>query len=124
MCDVPTNLLVFYHIIFLSSLTHALIFSGELHYAHATKDMDHGAPQSHRETIMDQDRHTGRERERQHYLSPVDNSSSHNTGSSIPHVHGFDSYMTPIPHNWSKMCNGYMSMRIQSSITCWYNNDK
>jgi hypothetical protein len=29
-----------------------------------------------------------------------------------------------IPHNWSKMCNGYMSMRIRSSITCWYNNGK
>jgi hypothetical protein len=32
--------------IFLSSLTHALIFLGESHYTHATQDTDHGAPQS------------------------------------------------------------------------------
>jgi hypothetical protein len=24
----------------------------------------------------------------------------------------------PIPHNWTKTCNGSMSMKIQSSITC------
>jgi hypothetical protein len=30
----------------------------------------------------------------------------------------------PIPHNWSKTCNGSMSMRIQSSITCWCNTSK
>jgi hypothetical protein len=32
------------HIIFLSSLIHALIFSGESHYIHATQDTDYGAP--------------------------------------------------------------------------------
>jgi hypothetical protein len=31
---------------------------------------------------------------------------------------------TPIPHNWSEKCNGSMSIRIQSSITCWCNNNK
>jgi hypothetical protein len=30
----------------------------------------------------------------------------------------------PIPHNWSKTCNGSISMRIKSSITCWWNNGK
>jgi hypothetical protein len=30
----------------------------------------------------------------------------------------------PILHNWPKMCNGSMSMRIWSSITCWCNNGK
>jgi hypothetical protein len=30
----------------------------------------------------------------------------------------------PILHNWFKMCNGSMSMRIRSSITCWCNNGK
>jgi hypothetical protein len=41
----------------------------------------------------------GRERgrERQHYLSPVDSSSSQNTGCSTPYVHEFDSYMDPDP---------------------------
>jgi hypothetical protein len=34
------------HIIFLISLTHALLFSGESHYTHATQDMGHGAPHS------------------------------------------------------------------------------
>jgi hypothetical protein len=32
------------HIIFLSSLTYALIFLGESHCTHATQDTDHGAP--------------------------------------------------------------------------------
>jgi hypothetical protein len=30
----------------------------------------------------------------------------------------------PIPHNWSKTCNESMSMRIESSITCWCNIGK
>jgi hypothetical protein len=34
------------HIIFLLSLAHALIFSRESHYTHATQDTDHSAPQS------------------------------------------------------------------------------
>jgi hypothetical protein len=85
------------HIIFLSSLTHALIFSGESHYTHATQDMDHGAPQSQRETITDQDRHTSRGRgmERQYYLFSIDSSSYQNIGSSTPYAHVFDSYMAP-----------------------------
>jgi hypothetical protein len=87
------------HIIFLSSLTHALSFSGESHYTHVTQDTDHGASQSHRETITDQDKHTGRGRgsRRQHYLSLVDSSSSQNIGSSTPYAHDFDSYMAPDP---------------------------
>jgi hypothetical protein len=32
------------HTIFLSYLTHALIFSGGSHYTHATQDTDHGVP--------------------------------------------------------------------------------
>jgi hypothetical protein len=65
-----------FHIIFLSSVTYALLFSGESHYTHATQDTDHGAPHSQRETITDQDKHIGRGRRRgrgrgrQHYLSP------------------------------------------------------
>jgi hypothetical protein len=51
-----------FHIIFLTSLTRALHFSGESHYTHATQDTDHGAPHSQRETIKDQDRHTYRGR--------------------------------------------------------------
>jgi hypothetical protein len=38
--------LYYFHIIFLTSLTHALLFSGESHYTHATQDMDHDAPHS------------------------------------------------------------------------------
>jgi hypothetical protein len=34
------------HIIFLISLTHALLFSGDSHYTHVTQDMGHGAPHS------------------------------------------------------------------------------
>jgi hypothetical protein len=41
------------HIIFLSFLTHALIFSGESQYTHVTQDVDHDTPQSHRVTITD-----------------------------------------------------------------------
>jgi hypothetical protein len=85
------------HIIFFSSLTHALIFSGESHYTHATQDTDHGAPQSQRETIMEHNIHTDRGRERQHYLSPMDSSFSQNTGSSTSYAHGFDSYMALDP---------------------------
>jgi hypothetical protein len=87
------------HIIFLTSLTHALLFSGESHYTHATQDTEHGAPHSQRETITDPDKHTcrGSGRGRQHYLSPTDSSSSQNTGSSMPYAHGFDTYMAPDP---------------------------
>jgi hypothetical protein len=87
------------HTIFLLALTHALFFSGESQYTHATQDMDHGAPQSQRETITDQDRQRGRGRgrRRQHYLSPTESTSSQNTGSSTPYAHGFDSYMPPDP---------------------------
>jgi hypothetical protein len=48
---------------------------------------------------MIQDRHMsrGRGRERQHYLSPVDSSSSQNTGSLMPYAHGFNTYMVPNP---------------------------
>jgi hypothetical protein len=82
------------HIILLSSLTQALIFSGQPHYTHATQDTDHGTPQSQRETITYQERHTsrGRGRGRQHYFSPADSSSSQNTSSSTFYAHGFDSY--------------------------------
>jgi hypothetical protein len=85
------------HIIFLTSLTHALLFSGESHYTHATQDTDHGAPHSHREIITDPDRHMGRGRGRQHYLSLAGSSSSQNTGSTMPYAHGFDTYMAPDP---------------------------
>jgi hypothetical protein len=34
-----------------TSLTHALLISGESHDTHATQDMDHGAPHSQRKTI-------------------------------------------------------------------------
>jgi hypothetical protein len=87
------------HIIFLTSLTHALLFSGESHYTYATQDIDHGAPHSHRETITDPDRHTSRRRERgrQHYLASVDSSSSQNIGSTTPYAYGFDTYMAPDP---------------------------
>jgi hypothetical protein len=86
-----------FHIIFLTSLTHALLFSGESHYTHTTQDTDHDAPHFQRETITDQDRHTcrGRGRGRQYYLSLADSSSSQNTGSSTPYAHGFDTYMAP-----------------------------
>jgi hypothetical protein len=53
-----------FHIIFLTSLTHALLISGESHYTHATQDMDYSAPHSQRETITAQDRHMGRGRGR------------------------------------------------------------
>jgi hypothetical protein len=88
-----------FHIIFLTSLIQTLLFSEESHYTHATQDTDHGVLHSQRETIMDQDRHTtrGRGRGRQHYLFPVDNLSSQNTGSPMPYVHGFDTYMPPDP---------------------------
>jgi hypothetical protein len=84
-----------FHLIFLSSQTHALLFSRESHYTHATQDTDHGAPHSQTETITDQDKHTGRGRERgrQHYLSLTNSSSSQNIGSSTSDAHGFDSYM-------------------------------
>jgi hypothetical protein len=63
--------------------------------------MDHGAPHSQRETIMDQDRYTirgrGRRRGRQHYLSLVDSSSSQKIGSHMPYAHGFNTYMAPDP---------------------------
>jgi hypothetical protein len=89
------------HIIFLTSLTHALLFSGKSHYIHATHDTDHGAPHSQRETITVQDKHTGRERRkgrgRQYYLSPADSSSSQNIGSPMPYAHGFDTYMALDP---------------------------
>jgi hypothetical protein len=68
--------------------------------------------------------HIGRRRGRQHYLSSVNNLSPQNTCSSMPYATGFDSYIAPIPYNWSKMCNGSMNMRIRSSITCWCNNRK
>jgi hypothetical protein len=75
-----------FHIIFLTSLTHALLISWESHYSHGTQDTDHGAPHSQRETVTAQNRHTSRGREkkrgRQHYLSSVDSSSSQNTDSS------------------------------------------
>jgi hypothetical protein len=68
------------HIIFHICLTLALHFAGESHYTHATQDREHGTPHSQRVTMMDQDKDTGRGmekgRERQHHLSPVDNSSS------------------------------------------------
>jgi hypothetical protein len=48
------------HIIFLSFLTHALIFSGESQYTHVTQDVDHGTPQSQRVTITDQDIYTSK----------------------------------------------------------------
>jgi hypothetical protein len=88
-----------FHINFLTSLTHALLFSGESHYTHATQNMDHSTPHSQRETITDQNRHTGRGRgrEREHYLSMVDSSSSQNTGSPTLYAHGFDTYMAPDP---------------------------
>jgi hypothetical protein len=35
-----------FHIIFLTSLTHALLISWESHYTHATQDTDYGAPHS------------------------------------------------------------------------------
>jgi hypothetical protein len=91
--------LCYFYIPFLTCLTRALLFSGESHYTHTTQDTDHGAPHSQRETITDQDSHTGRGRGRgrQHYLSPVNNSSSQNTGSSAPYAHGFNSYMAPYP---------------------------
>jgi hypothetical protein len=40
-----------FYIIFLTSLTLALHFSGESHYTHATQDADHGAPHSQRVTM-------------------------------------------------------------------------
>jgi hypothetical protein len=89
--------LYYFYIIFLISLTHALLISGESHYTNATQNMDHGAPHSQREIIMVQDRHTSRGMGRQHYLSPVDNSSSQNTCNLMPYVHVFDTYMTPDP---------------------------
>jgi hypothetical protein len=49
-----------FHIIFLTYLTHALLFSGESHYTHVTQDMDHDGPHSQRNTITDPDRHIGR----------------------------------------------------------------
>jgi hypothetical protein len=86
-----------FNIIFLTSLTHALLIPVESHYTHAAQDMDHGAPHSQRETITTQDRHTSRGRGRRHYLSLVDSSSSQNTGSPTPYAHGFNTYMAPDP---------------------------
>jgi hypothetical protein len=40
-----------FYIIFLTSLTLALHFSGESHYTHVTQDADHGAPHSQRVTM-------------------------------------------------------------------------
>jgi hypothetical protein len=63
------------------------------------RDTDHGASHSQRVTMMDQDRDTdmGRGRRRQHHLSSMDNSSSHNTSTSEQYAHGFDTYMAPDP---------------------------
>jgi hypothetical protein len=90
---------ILFHIIFLSSLTLALHFSLESHWTHTTQDTDHGAPHSQRVTMTNQDRDMGRGRRmrrgRQHYLSDVDSSSSHNASSSEPYTHEFDTYMAP-----------------------------
>jgi hypothetical protein len=73
--------------------------SQESHFTHVTQDMNHGVPHSQRVIMTNQDRDTGRGRGRgrQHYLSLVDSSSSHNTGSFESYAHGFDTYMTPDP---------------------------
>jgi hypothetical protein len=51
--------------------------------------------------MTDQDRDTGRGRERgrrrQYYLSPMDSLSSQNTGNSEPYAHGFDKYIATDP---------------------------
>jgi hypothetical protein len=91
--------LYFFYIIFLTSLTHALLISEESHYTHTTQDTNHGAPHAQRDTITAHDRHMSREmrrgRERQYYLSLVNSSSSQNTGSLTPYVYEFDTYIAP-----------------------------
>jgi hypothetical protein len=75
--------------------------SQESHFTHVTQDMNHGVPHSQRVIMTNQDRDTGRGRGRgrQHYLSLVDSSSSHNTGSFesgpwIQHIHDPRSFTT------------------------------
>jgi hypothetical protein len=112
-----------FHIIFLISLTHALLISGESHYTNATQNMDHGAPHSQRETIMAQDRHTSRGMGRHIFPRWTIRLLKIQVASCPMSMYSTHTW-PPILHNWFKMCNGSMSMRIRSSITCWCNNGK
>jgi hypothetical protein len=102
------------HTIFLSSLTRALFFSGESQYTHATQDTDHGAPQSQRETITDQDRQRGTGREGEdNIIFPWRRARLLKIQVALRPM-PIDSTLAwpPIPYNWSKMCNESMSIRI------------
>jgi hypothetical protein len=48
-------------------------------------------------TDQDRDTDTGRGRGRQHYIFPVDSSSSHSTGSYESYAHRFNTYMALSP---------------------------
>jgi hypothetical protein len=128
MCEIPTNSLVFSPID-LTSLTHALLFSGKSHITFMplmTRTMVHhilrGRPL---QTWTDIQAKGGEGKGKDNIILP--RQIVHLLKIQLaPHTMHMDSTHTwsPILPSWSKMCNVSMSMRIQSCITCWCNNDK
>jgi hypothetical protein len=90
---------------------------GETDFTHTTQDRNHGAPSSQRITVTTSDRRRGRGEGRQHHLSPRQSTSfiQSVSESSSSYAHGYPEYLAP---DSSTICNGSMSGRVQTSISC------
>jgi hypothetical protein len=108
------------------SLIVYLIFSGEADFTHTTQDTDHDAQLSLRVTMTASDR--GRDRGGVGNITYPQHIAPLLCIQAVSHPHPMPTVtlntLLRIHPQRSMMCNGSMSRRIQSSITCWCTNDK